>query len=430
MSILRRVFGTGNEERILNGLGLLPQAFDRAPIFGLSRVDEKTTLGLASAFSCVSLLSDLISTMPIDSFVRDNGQRRPYRPGGSKPSWLITPLASEPAIGIQTVLSEIVVSLYLNGNAFVYAPKDPQTLEPLEVRVLNPQAVEIVRTGAEVRYVVRTGENVNGISFGPDTILHIPLIRMPGTDRGVNPIEALRRTIGLGITLEESASNFFSSASTPAGVIETTEPLTAEQIRLLKEGWARAHTGSNSYSVGVLSGGASWKALSFRPEDAQLLSSREFGVAEIARIFRVPPALLAMTTPGSMSFSSVTELNAAFISYTLRPLAEKIERALSTLIPLPDAFVRLSMDALLRGNLLDRYNAHRIAVQEGWESIADVRRIEDLAPIDEPSASAYRQPLNQADAVLAGARQKADIYSLLVNAGMDPVEAKKIARLG
>ncbi len=429
MSILRRVLGTGSESRNLNGLGLLPQAFDRAPIFGATRVDEKSTIGLASAWSCITLLSDLISTMPIDSYVRDNGQRRPYRPGGSKPSWLITPLASEPAIGVQSVLSEIVVSLYVNGNAFVYAPKDPQTLEPLEVRVLPPQAVEIVRTGAEIRYVVRTGENVNGVSFGPDTILHIPLIRFPGTDRGINPIEALRRTIGLGITLEESASNFFSSASTPAGVIETSEPLTAEQIRNLKEGWARAHTGSNSYSVGVLSGGASWKALSFRPEDAQLLSSREFGVAEIARIFRVPPALLAMTTPGSMSFSSVSELNAAFISYTLRPLAEKIERALSTLIPLPDAFVRLSMDSLLRGNLRDRYEAHRIAVQEGWESIADIRKIEDLSPIDDPAASAYRQPLNQADATLAGARQKADIYALLIGAGMDPAEAKRIARL-
>jgi phage portal protein BeeE len=130
-----------------------------------------------------------------------------------------------------------------------------------------------------------------------------------------------------------------------------------------------------------------------------------------------------------MSFSSVSELNAAFISYTLRPLAEKIERALSTLIPLPDAFVRLSMDALLRGNLRDRYEAHRIAVQEGWESIADVRRIEDLSPIDDPAAAAYRQPLNQADAVLAGARQKADIYALLIGAGMDPAEAKRIARL-
>jgi len=87
------------------------------------------------------------------------------------------------------------------------------------------------------------------------------------------------------------------------------------------------------------------------------------------------------------------------------------------------------MDALVRGNLLDRYNAHRIAIQEGWESIADVRRTEDLPPIDDAAASAYRQPLNQADSVLAAARQKADIYAALVGAGMDPAEAKRIAKL-
>jgi phage portal protein BeeE len=130
-----------------------------------------------------------------------------------------------------------------------------------------------------------------------------------------------------------------------------------------------------------------------------------------------------------MSFASVSELNAMFVAYTLRPLVEKIERGLSTLVPLPNGFVKLSMDALVRGNLLDRYNAHRIAIQEGWTSIADVRRMEEMPPIDDASASAYRQPLNQADSVLAAARQKADIFAALVGAGMSADEAKKIAKL-
>jgi len=428
VSILRRVLGT-EESRVLGGLGLIPQSFDRAPVFGTSRVNEKTTLGLAAAWSCITLLSDVASTLPLDGFTRSNGTRLPYRPGGEKPVWMITPYATEPNVGVQSLISEIVVSMYLAGEAFVYAPKDPETLQPLEVRVLDPNAVKIVRRGRDVVYVVRTGQDVKATELGPDVVLHIPLIRFPGEDHGINPIEALRRTIGLGITLEESASSFFANASTPSGVIETSEPLTPEQIKSLKEGWIRHHTGGNAHAPGILSGGATFKALSFRPEDAQLLASREYGVAEIARVFRVPPALLAMTTPGSMSFASVSELNAMFVAYTLRPLVEKIERGLSTLVPLPNGFVKLSMDALVRGNLLDRYNAHRIAIQEGWESIADVRRTEDLPPIDDVSAAAYRQPLNQADSVLAAARQKADIYAALVGAGMDSAEAKKIAKL-
>jgi hypothetical protein len=87
------------------------------------------------------------------------------------------------------------------------------------------------------------------------------------------------------------------------------------------------------------------------------------------------------------------------------------------------------MDALVRGNLRDRYEAHRIALSSGWETVSEIRRLEDLSPVDDPAASALRQPLNESDSGLASARQKADIFALLVGAGMDPSEARKVARL-
>jgi hypothetical protein len=130
-----------------------------------------------------------------------------------------------------------------------------------------------------------------------------------------------------------------------------------------------------------------------------------------------------------MSYSSVVELNAAFVSYTLRPLAEKIERALSILIPRPEAFTRLSMDALLRGSTRERFEAYRIGLSEGWINVAEIRRLEDLAPVDDSAANAYRQPLNQADAALAGARQKAEVVGVLVRAGYDPDDAARLVGL-
>ena len=426
MSIIRRVLGTNNEERNLNGLGLIPSAFDRVPGLSAPLVNENSVLGLSTAWACVTILADIISTLPLDSYVRDNGQRRPYRPGGSKPEWMITPIPGSNTT-INETISQITVSLYLSGNAYIFAPRDPDTLAPLEVRVLDPRSVDVRYEGRDVIYTIRGGAESR--QYGPETIIHIPLITIPGHAKGVNPLEALRNTLGLGMTLDASAASFFATGSTPTGIIETSDTLTADQVKTLKEGWLRHHTGANAHTPGVLSGGATFKALSFRPEDAQLLASREFTVNEIARIFRVPPQLLAVTTPGAMSYSSVVELNAAFVSYTLRPLAEKIERALSLLIPLPEAFARLSMDALLRGSTRDRAEAYRIALSEGWASVSEIRRLEDLAPIDDPSANAYRQPLAQADAAIASAQQKANVYSALISAGMDPAEAKRIAKL-
>jgi len=426
VSIIRRVLGTNNEERNLNGLGLIPSAFDRVPGLSAPLVNENSVLGLSTAWACVTILADIISTLPLDSYVRDNGQRRPYRPGGSKPEWMITPIPGSNTT-INETISQITVSLYLSGNAYIFAPRDPDTLAPLEVRVLDPRSVDVKYEGRDVIYTIRGGAESR--QYGPETIIHIPLITIPGQAKGVNPLEALRNTLGLGMTLDSSAASFFATGSTPTGIIETPDTLTADQVKTLKEGWLRHHTGANAHTPGVLSGGATFKALSFRPEDAQLLASREFTVNEIARIFRVPPQLLAVTTPGAMSYSSVVELNAAFVSYTLRPLAEKIERALSLLIPLPEAFARLSMDALLRGSTRDRYESMRIGVSEGWLSISDVRRLEDLAPIDDASANAYRQPLAQADSAIASAQQKANVYSALIGSGMDPAEAKRIAKL-
>lgn len=317
----------------------------------------------------------------------------------------------------------------LSGNAYVYAPRDPETLEPLEVRVLHPESVTIERHGREVRYVVRSNENLDGTVFGPETILHIPLIRLPGADYGLSPLDALRNTFALGLTLEEYANRFFATGTTPTGVIEVADSsLTPDQVKAIKEGWIRHHTGANMHTPGVLVG-ATFKALSFRPEDAQLLGSREFTVNEIARIYRVPPALLAVTTPGAMSYGSVEQLSEDFVRFTLRPLAELIERALSTLIPLPEAFVKLNMDSLLRGSTESRYNAYAKGLASGWLSVSEIRRSEDLSPIDDDSADAYRQPLNEADAALAAARQKADIFSILVGSGMSPEEAKKVAGL-
>lgn len=429
MSVFRRILGTNPEERNLNGLGLIPTAFDRVPGIAQTRVDEKSTLGLTSAWACVRILADLISTMPLDTYRRDNGERRPYRPGGAKPTWLVTPLPTEPGVGIQSVISEIIVSLYLNGNAFVYAPRDPETLEPLEVRCLDPRSVTINRHGREVTYTVRNSEHTTGVEFGTETILHIPLIRLPGQDRGVNPIEALRNTLALGMTLEDSASNFFATGSTPTGILESSDSLTADQIKSIKEGWLRHHTGANQYTPGVLTGGLTFKPLAFKPEDAQLLSSREFTVNEIARIFRVPPALLAVTTPGAMSYASVEQLSEDFVRFTLRPLAEIIERPLSTLIPLPEAFVKFTMDALLRGSTESRYNAYRTGLAAGFLTVSQIRRFEDMPPAPDNAGDVFRQPLNEGDAALVTTKQKTDIYSALIGSGMDEATARKISGL-
>jgi HK97 family phage portal protein len=411
------------EQRSLTLQNLTPLAFDKVPFIGAREVDQKAALGLTAAYASVRLLADVVSSFPVDAYRRDNGIRRPYRPGGTKPSWMLTPIPDEPTYTINQLISETVVSLYTDGNAFLYAPRDERG-EVLEVRVIDPRRVEIYREGREVRYKIHQGHGTPTAVFGQDTILHIPLIAMPGELRGINPIHQLRVTLSLGLTLEDYAGNFFRTGSTPTGIIEVPHDLTKEQGESLKTNWARHHAGQNMHTPGVLTGGATFKALTFRPEDAQLLSSRQFTTEEIARIFRIPPNLLQVTTPGAMSYNSVEQQNLAFVQYTLRPLVEMIERPLSTLILLPDAFVKFSMDSILRGTTKDRYDTYRVGLQEGWLNVNDIRKFEDFSPIE--SGDSYRMPLNEADAETAMLSTKVDIVAKLVQAGFSPADAARL----
>jgi len=70
-----------------------------------------------------------------------------------------------------------------------------------------------------------------------------------------------------------------------------------------------------------------------------------------------------------------------------------------------------------------------VGISEGWLSINQVRKWEDMPAIQDSSADSYRMPLNEADSELAAARIRSEIYVSLVGSGMAPAEAKKVSGL-
>ncbi len=53
-----------------------------------TNIDQITSMRINAFYACVLLISDTISTLPVDSFRRVDGNRVPYRP---QPSWVQRP---------------------------------------------------------------------------------------------------------------------------------------------------------------------------------------------------------------------------------------------------------------------------------------------------------------------------------------------------
>ena len=120
--------------------------------------------------------------------------------------------------------------------------------------------------------------------------------------------------------------------------------------------------------------------ISIAPEQAQFLETRKFQINEIARIFRVPPHMLADLEKSS--FSNIEQQSLEFVKYTLDPWVirweQSIQRTLFTSEEKRQYFVKFNVEGLLRGDYASRMSGYATARQNGWMSANDIRELENM----------------------------------------------------
>lgn len=381
-------------------------------------VNSDTALQLNAVFSAVSLISDTLSTLPIDAYIRSQGARYALRP---RPVWVTKPDVDTTK---EAFYGSAIVSLLLDGNIFIRVFRNRRG-EIVDMKVLNPLDVDIKRNGQG-----RVIFNVKGESraLTQEDIVFIPDVVKPGSLRGISRVEALKENFGLAAALEKYAARFFGSGTQTSGVLEVPGNLTAEQAKSMQEafdsrhrGWARAH------KTAIITGGAQYKPTNVPNDQAQFLDSRRMAVEDVARAFNIPPHLLGL--PGTNTYASVEQNNIAFVTHTLRPIAQKLEGAMTALLSQETgkeaAFIKFSLDGLLRADVNSRTEAYARGLQSGYYKINDIRRFEDLEPIDDPSAETVRVPLanvNVEAADLTAMSEKVDMAQRLIQVGFDPAD--------
>lgn len=376
-----------------------------------ANVTADSSLTIAAFYGGVSLISNAISTLPMDCFIRKNGQRVPYRP---KPEWVLKP---DLDIASTAHWQQIVLSILVWGNSYTRVFRD-RSGDIVNLVALDPTLVDVIRGKNGRKLFKYQGEE--GKLLTSNEIIHITDMLMPGALKGKGRVDALKENFGLAIALESFAARFFGDGVQTSGIIEYPGNLAKEQAKALVEGFDSRHRGyRKSHRTGILSGGATYKQTS-TPNDAnQFLQSREYAVLDVCRVLQIPPHMLGITN-GSQARASVEQLAIDFTTHALRPVVEKIERAYSELLP-NQAFIKFNLDALIRADFLTRMNGYSIATTGGWMNVNDVRRLEDFSPVD--NGDSYRVPLANIDvaaADLVAEEKRIAMLQQLVAMGFDP----------
>lgn len=386
-------------------------------------VTQDSVFKINAVYSAVALISDTIATLPLDAYIRIDGERRAFRP---RPAWVQKPDVD--LISKEPFYNAVITSMLLDGNAFVRVFRNTQG-RPINLVVLNPIDVEVTRNGIG-RVMFRVKGEAQLLSS--EDVLHIIDVLKPGHIRGVSRVDALKDNFGLALALESFAARYFGQGVTMAGHIEFPGNLSPDQAKDLSDAFSSRHGGfRKSHKVGVLSGGAKFVSDQVDNDAAQFIDSRRMAVEDVARAFNIPPHMLGL--PGTNTYSSVEQNNIAFVTHTLRPIVQKLEGAFSTLLSAEpggeNAFVKFSMDGLLRGDANSRFAAYSNGLQSGWLKVNDVRRLEDLPPVE--GGDIARVPLANiaiTDAGIVAEDKKVSMASRLVQVGYSPAEV--LAALG
>ena len=122
---------------------------------------------------------------------------------------------------------------------------------------------------------------------------------------------------------------------------------------------------------------------------------RKFQITDIARLFRVPPHMIADLDRAT--FSNIEQQSLEFVMHTMTPWAERWESSIEAdLLPDGDALeIEFDFANLMRGDAASRSAYYQSGIQNGWLTRNEARISENLNPIaglDQPL-----RPLNMVE---------------------------------
>ena len=285
--------------------------------FGNSTVvTPETALTFSAVYASIRVISETISSLPLNYYKRTERGRELY-----KESPLFYMCHSEPNhIQTKYVFFETFLNTLLcYGNAYAYIERDQRGL-PYGLKLVHPDDVKTEIINDTLIYEIKDAGK-----FDQSDVLHVPDMTLDGIN-GRSRIAAARDNIALGLAAQKYGKQFFESGAKVSGALTHPATLGADAMQNLSEQWNRTyHSGiGGTFKTAILEEGMTYKPIQLRPDEAQFLTTREFSILEVARVFRIPPHMLADLSRAT--FSNIEHQAIEFTNFTIRPLITKIEQ--------------------------------------------------------------------------------------------------------
>jgi HK97 family phage portal protein len=362
-------------------------------------VSPETAMRASAVLSCIRVISEDVSTLPLRLFVRTrNGSQYAI----SHPVYQL--LYSSPNDDMTSVelREHMVIDSLLYGGFYnlltIDRNGDITAITPLAASNVIPRR----NPTGQLEFLYNPPNVPNGpaqppITYSSEQIWRGQMLSKYGIT-GQSITLLAREAIGLALAAEEQGARLFSNASQVTGFLSTPPgvELTKDQRDGIAQGWKDAYGGSgNAMKTALLQNGLTYQKLSLTAQESQFIEARKFQLQEIARLFRVPAVMLGANDK-EQTYASAEAFFSSYVRNTLLPWTTRFEQTITRDLLRPSErsyfYAKHNFAALMRADTLQRYQAYGQAIRDGWLSRNEVRELEELS--DQQGLDTYLVPLN------------------------------------
>ncbi|SIS88674.1 phage portal protein [Belliella pelovolcani] len=330
-----------------------------------SNINHQSALSIASFYRGVNIISNTIASLPI----------KLYKGKETLKNDLYFLLKNKPNNyqSAYEFINTMVMIMLIKGNSFAKINRDERS-NIISLTIIEYTSVEAILYNDKLYFKFDDKSPILN-----DDLLHFKNI---GTGYlGIDVVNNFKRNLNININAIDYTNKVYTGeASSIKGSITYDKPLKKEQRDRLRDELQNNFSGKGGKRIIFLEDGMKLDNINLDPSQTRFLESRKFETEEIANMLNLPPFMLMAEKNTS---TGVEADNIRFYQTSLLPLITKIEQEINSKLLtkdelLNDVYVKIMVNAILRGDSKSRGEFYKSLFYLGSISPEEIRELEDL----------------------------------------------------
>lgn len=357
-------------------------------------VTDSTSLNYSAVWAAMSLITETMSTVPLQIFQRTNTGREVMR---NHPLYSILHDRANPIDTAQEFRAEFNWNLEMSGIGLAEKVKDGAG-RLRQLWNINPEDLQEIKTiDGKINFLFK-----NGKDYGADKIFYCYGVGKRGLQHQ-SRLAVARESIGLGLAAEQYGALFFGQGTNIGGFLERPDNrgvLKTETYDRLKQSMNEKYAGlGNSHKLIILEDGMTFTRAGMANDDAQFLETRKFQISDIARFYNVKSYMLGDLERAT--FSNIEQQGIENVTYSWRPRAIRIEQAINQQLLSPTEqktiYSEHNLNGLMQGDLKSQAEVWHSLRLDGILNADEIRSQLNLNDQPDGQGKVYIVPLNMID---------------------------------